>query len=73
MKNLDEQLMANLIGQELRRLRESAGWSQTQFAILSLGYNKHESYAGQAKISKIETGKQTPPFWNCILSCVPFM
>ena len=66
MKSLpiNEENAARVIGEELRKLREKKGFSQTQLAILALGYNKFEGTAGQGKISKIETGKQPPTIFE---------
>ena len=48
------------IGMTIRKFREIRELSQTELAILALGYDPHDGQAGQRKISKFENGTQEP-------------
>jgi len=69
MKNLqvDEKKLAEVVGLELKKIRNERGLNQTDFAILCLGYNRFNGYAAQQKISKMETGKQAPTILELFL------
>ena len=44
----------------IRKFREARELSQTELAILALGYDLYDGQAGQRKISKFENGVQEP-------------